>query len=266
MFNAYMTGQAMAPVVTDAYGSDLSFYQLYADYTWGQTQEASMRKFFSESGWSEVESVATKLGTTDYQGYLEDARASGADALFLNHYGLDGANSVSQAVDMGLNEEMELIVPLYNRPMAQAAGDAIEGVFGTVAWDSQLDNEPSNTFTDAFEGEYNDRIPSGPAQLAYAQTIQYAAAVERAGTFYPPRVIEQLEGHEYDGFGMGTETMRACDHQAQRPVPVVQGLPGSEQEQGVFYDIVELTPRSQVGYPCDGGPASECSLGSTGGE
>src|SRR6056297_2513044 len=67
MFNAYMTGQALAPVVTEEYGDDLKFYQLYADYSWGKTQQASMKKFFEEAGWSQVDSVATPLGTKDYQ-------------------------------------------------------------------------------------------------------------------------------------------------------------------------------------------------------
>ena len=260
MFNAYMSAQAMVPVVTDAYGENLNFYQLYADYSWGQTQQESMNQFFTEAGWSQMQSVATPLGTTDFSSYLGQVPRDETDVLFLNHYGLDGANSLSQAKDMGLDNDMELVVPLYNRPMAQAAGGAIEGVFGTVAWDAQIDNEPSNSFTQAFQNEY-DRIPSGPAQLAYAQTLQYAAAVERAGTFYPPEVIKQLEGREYDNLGMGPETMRKCDHQAQRAVPVVRGLAEADQQEGQFFEIVNVTERDQLGYACDEGPAAECELG-----
>jgi ABC-type branched-subunit amino acid transport system substrate-binding protein len=261
MFNAYMTGQALAPVVQEAYGSDLSFYQLYADYNWGQTQQASMNQFMTDvAGWEQVESVATPLGTKDYSSYLSEAANSGADVLILNHYGLDGANSVSQAIDAGIDENMEILVPLYNRPMAQAAGGAIEGIYGTVAWDSQIDNDPSQQFVTAFQDEY-DRIPSGPAQLAYAQALQYAAAVERAGTFYPPEVIRQLEGYEYNNIGMGDELMRACDHQAQRDVPVVQGLAGAEQSEGRYFEIVNITSRDELGYGCDAGPAAECELG-----
>jgi ABC-type branched-subunit amino acid transport system substrate-binding protein len=264
MFNAYMTGQALAPVLEEAYGSDLNFYQLYADYSWGQTVQSSMSQFMSEGpGWSEVESVATPLGTSDYSSFLSQAGNSDADVLFLDHYGLDGANSLRQAVDAGLDEEMELVVPLYNRPMAQAAGGAIEDIFGTVAWDSQLDNTPTQEFTEAFQAEY-DRLPSGPAQLGYAQTLQYAAAAERAGTFYPPEVIRQLEGYEYENVGMGPETMRACDHQAQRDVPVVRGLPESEQGDGRFFEIVNVTGRDQLGYGCDAGPAGSCDLGGYG--
>ncbi|WP_224447342.1 ABC transporter substrate-binding protein [Haloprofundus salilacus] len=266
MFNAYMTGQALAPVVTTEYGDDLSFYQLYADYSWGQTQQASMKQFFEEAGWSEIDSVATPLGESDYSSYLSEAQSSGADALFLNHYGLDGGNSLKQAVEAGIDQEMEIVMPLYNRPMAQAAGGAIEGIYGTIAWDSQIDNAPSKKFTEVFGEEYNGRVPSGPAQLAYAQTLQYAAAVERAGTFYPPEVIRQLEDYSYSNIGMGEETMRKCDHQAQRDIPVVKGLPGSEQGDGQFFEIVEITPQSEVGYDCGSGPAAECELGEYGDE
>src|SRR6056297_1438184 len=260
MFNAYMSAQALVPPVTDEYGGDNSFYQLYADYTWGQTVQSSMRRFFEEAGWSELNSVATPLGTKDFSSYLSQVPRGETDVLFLDHYGLDGANSLSQAKEMGLDQDMEIVVPLYNRPMAQAAGGSIEGVFGTVAWDSQIDNEPSNQFTQAFNEKYA-RIPSGPAQLAYAQTLQYAAAVERAGTFYPPEVIRQLEDYQYNNIGMGEETMRACDHQAQRAVPVVQGLSQEEQQQGQFFEIVNLTPRDSLGYGCDEGPAGQCDLG-----
>ncbi|WP_276273088.1 substrate-binding protein [Haloarcula litorea] len=265
MFNAYMTGQALAPVLEREYGSDNQFYQLYADYSWGQTVQESMNQFLTEIGWEQIDSVPTPLGTSDFSSYLSEAANSDADVLLLDHYGLDGANSVSQAVDAGLDEDMEIVVPLYNRPMAQAAGGAIEGVFGTIAWDSQIDNEPSNSFTQAFEEEY-ERVPSGPAQLAYAQTLQYAAAVERAETFYPPEVIRELEGYEYSNIGMGEELMRACDHQAQRAIPVARGLPESEQSSGNFIEIVELTAREDVGYSCDSGPAAECELGEYGDE
>jgi hypothetical protein len=60
--------------------------------------------------------------------------------------------------------------------------------------------------------------------------------------------------------------MRACDHQAQRAIPVSRGLPESEQSSGNFLEIVELTSREDVGYACDSGPAAECELGDYGDE
>ena len=266
MFNAYMTGQALAPVVRDAYGEDLQFYQLYADYSWGQTQQESMNQFFTDvANWSQIESVPTPLGTSDYSSYLSDV-PDDTDVLVLNHYGLDAANSLPQAIEAGLDEEMEIIVPLYNRLMAQAASDSIQGIFGTADWNWKLDEEYTESFVESFQAEF-DQPPSYAARLAYTQTLQYAAAAERAGTFYPPEVIRELEDYEYNNAGLGEELMRGADHQAFRDVLVVQGKPvdGRENE----FDLLEITnqtPRADIGYDADSGPAAECELGEYGDE
>jgi ABC-type branched-subunit amino acid transport system substrate-binding protein len=265
MFNASMTGQALAPVVRDEYGEGLSFYQLYADYSWGQTQQESMNQFFTEvAGWEQIDSVPTPLGTSDYSSYLSEVPDE-ADVVVLNHYGLDAANSLPQAINQGLAEDKEIIVPLYNRLMAEAASDSIDGIFGTADWSWQLEDDASQTFTEAFREEF-DKVPSYAARLAYVASIQYARAVERAGTFYPPEVIRALEDFEFSGMGLGDETMRGCDHQAQRDVLVVQGLPSGEQTESRLLEVVNQTSNDQLGYACDAGPAAECELGEYGDE
>jgi len=266
MFNAYMTGQALAPVLADEYGEDLTFYQLYADYSWGQTQQASMEQFFTEVGnWSQMESVPTPLGTSDYSSYLSDVPRDEVDVLVLNHYGLDAANSLPQAIEAGLDQDMEIVVPLYNRLMAEAASGSIDGIFGTADWNWQLEDDASQSFVEVYREEH-DRAPSYGARIAYTQTLQYAAAVEQAETFYPPEVIRQLEGHEYSGAGLGDETMRGCDHQAQRDVLVMQGASAEEQTEDKLLNIVDQTSQDNLGYACDAGPAAECELGEYGDE
>jgi ABC-type branched-subunit amino acid transport system substrate-binding protein len=263
LFNAFHTGAALAPVLTEEYGDSLNFYILYADYTWGQTVQSSMTQFLEEAGHNLVDSVPTPLGTSDYSSFLSDVPQDEVDMLILTHYGLDAANSLPQAREAGLDESMELVVPLYNRLMAEAASDSIQGVFGTADWNWQLDDDVSQTFTDAFTEEY-DKVPSYAARLAYLQTLQYAAAVERAGTFYPPEVIRELEDYEFDNAGLGAETMRACDHQSQRPVLVMQGA--EEQTEDRLLQISATTPTEDVAYGCDEGPAAECELGEYGDE
>ncbi|ESS05595.1 MAG: hypothetical protein A07HB70_02071, partial [uncultured archaeon A07HB70] len=85
-------------------------------------------------------------------------------------------------------------------------------------------------------------------------------------TFYPPEVIRALEDHTYSGFGLGDETMRACDHQAQHDVLVVRGLPEDEQTDSRLLNVVGQTARDDIGYACDAGPSSECTLGAYGDE
>ncbi len=92
--------------------------------------------------------------------------------------------------------------------------------------------------------------------------MQYAAAVERAGTFYPPAVIRQLENHTYDNAGLGTrERLRKCDHQAVRDVPIVSGRSVNNQQSDQFFKLETVIENEQTTYSCAETPASECELG-----
>ncbi len=61
-FNAYMSGQALGPVLAEEYGKDRKAYHLTADYTWGWTQEESIKDATEKLGWQTVTAVRTPLG------------------------------------------------------------------------------------------------------------------------------------------------------------------------------------------------------------
>ncbi len=251
-FNAYMSGQALAPVLAAEYGKDRKAYHLTADYTWGWTQEELIKDATEKLGWKTVAAVRTPLGAGDFSQYITPVLNSGADVLILNHYGKDMVNSLTQAVQFGLRDKQvngkkfEVVVPLFSRLMAQGAGDAIKGILGTTNWHWSLKDAPSQAFVKSFGNEYGNP-PSQAAQTCYAQTLLYANAVETAGTFYPPDVIKALEGFKFDGLGNGPTEYRAADHQCFKDVLVVRGKekPSSRFD---LLDVVKVVPRSQVEY------------------
>src|SRR3546814_4581377 len=65
-FNAYMSGRALGPVLAQEMGTDRRAYHLTADYTWGWTQEESMKNTTEELGWETVAAVKTPLGAGDF--------------------------------------------------------------------------------------------------------------------------------------------------------------------------------------------------------
>lgn len=257
-FNAYQSGVALGPILAEEYGDDRRAFHLTADYTWGHTQLESMQQSTEAQGWTTVQNIMTPLGTTDYSQYLTPVMNSEADVLVLNHYGHDMVNSLTQAVQFGMRDRevdgrpFEVVVPLYSRLMAQGAGDAIEGIFGTTNWSYQLDNPGTEAFVTAFQEEY-DEPPSQAAHTAYVQTILYSDAVERAGTFYAPEVIKALEDHTIDGIGHNGSTLyRGCDHQAFHEILVVRGKSPSERESEFdLLDTVAQIPAEEVEYDCD---------------
>jgi len=252
-FNTDMSGAALGPVLKKNMGTDRKAYHLTADYTWGWSQEGSIKETTEKLGWKTVAAVRTPLGAGDFSQYLTPVLSSGADVLVLNHYGKDMVNSLTQAVQFGLRDkqvngkQFEIIVPLYSRLMAQGAGKNIAGIYGTTNWNWSLQDEGSKAFVKSFGAKYGFP-PSQAAHTCYVQTLLYADAVERAGTFLPPEVIKALEGHKFDGMGNGPTEYRAADHQCFKKVLVVKG---NEKPTSKFdlLEVVQEVPVEQITYP-----------------
>jgi len=251
-FNAYMSGAALAPVLEKAYGSDRRAYHLTADYTWGYTQQESIASATEALGWETVKDVRTPVGAGDFSAYITPVLQSGADVLILNHYGGDMINSLTQAVQFGLRDKQvngknfEIVVPLYSELMAEGAGENIKGVYGSMNWNWQLTDAGTQAFVKSF-GEKYGRPPSNSAHTCYVQTLLYADAVTRAGSFNPCAVAEALEGFEFDGMGNGPTLYRADDHQCFKDVLVMKGKDNPSTQYDIL-EVVEVTPRAQVEY------------------
>jgi len=267
-FNGYMSGAALAPILQKELGADRRAYHLTADYTWGWTQQESMAASTEALGWQTSNNVLTPVGAGDFSSYIAPVLNSGADTLVLNHYGGDMVNSLTQAVQFGLmdkqvnGKDFRIVVPLYSELMAAGAGENIKGIYGSMNWNWQLPDAGTKAFVKSF-GEKYGRPPSNSAHTCYVQTLLYADAVTRAGSFAPCAVAEALEGFEFDGLGNGPTLYRAEDHQCFKDVLVVRGADNPSSEYDTL-EIVEVTPRSQVEYAADhpmfGG--ADASLGS----
>jgi branched-chain amino acid transport system substrate-binding protein len=251
-FNAYMSGAALGPVLEKEFGNERRAYHLTADYTWGWTQEESMKNTTEALGWETVKTVKTPVGAGDFSQYITPVLNSGTDVLILNHYGKDMINSLTQAVQFGLRDKQvngrnfEIVVPLFSRLMAQGAGDAIKDILGSTNWNWSLQDDASKAFVKSFGAEYG-APPSMAAHTCYAQTLLYANACEVAGTFSPEGVVKSLEGFSFDGMGNGATEYRAADHQCFKDVLVVRGNPNPTSKYDLL-KVVEITPRSQVEY------------------
>ena len=251
-FNAYQSGVAIAPILAKEYGKDRKAYHITADYTWGWTQEESIKKATEALGWKTVATVRSPLGLGDYSQYLTPVANSGADVLILNHYGHDMVNSLPQAVQFGLRDkqvngkQFQIVVPMFSELMAQGAGEAVKGIIGTSNWHWALPDEGSKVFTKSY-GEAYGQPPSQSSHTGYVQAILYADACERAGTFYPPEVIKALEGFEFDGMGNGPTLYRDTDHQCFKDVLVVRGNPKPTSKFDVL-SVIGKASRKEVTY------------------
>ncbi|WP_108816128.1 substrate-binding protein [Loktanella sp. Alg231-35] len=269
-FNSYMSGAALAPVLAANYGTNRKAYHLTADYNWGYTTEEAVKSSTEAMGWETVNAVKTPLTQTDFSSYIAPVLNSGADVLVLNHYGGNMVNSLTNAVQFGLREaqangqNFEIVVPLYSRLMAKGAGANVKGIFGSTNWHWSLQDAGSQAFVRSFGTKYGFP-PSQAAHTTYVQTLLYADAVTRAGSFNPCAVVEALEDFEFDGLGNGPTLYRGADHQCFKDVLVVKGKENPENEFDLL-EIVEVTPVDQVTYAPDhpqfaGGALGTCNPG-----
>ena len=272
-FNSYMSGAALAPILADRYGKDRKAYHLTADYNWGYTTEEAVRTSTEAMGWETVAAVKTPLAQTDFSSYVAPVLNSGADVLILNHYGGNMVNSLTSAVQFGLRaaqangKNFEIVVPLYSRLMAKGAGKNVAGIFGSTNWHWSLENVAGARYagTNAFVKSFGEKYgfpPSQAAHTVYCQTLLYADACERAGTFNPCGVGQALEGFEFDGLGNGPTLYRADDHQCFKDVLVVKGNENPTSDFDLL-EIVDVTPAAAVTYDASifGGELGSCNSG-----
>lgn len=264
LFSSTTLVRALAPTLFADVGNTATYYHLTVDSAAGTDLEAAIDGRFSDDGdWRLNGSSATIPGSTDFRQELQTAEGTVPDVLFLNLFGLDAANALSQATET-ISDDIQIVVPYLNRTVVQTARSDVATVLGGVPWIWGLDDGPSSAFEDAYRNAYEsdanalgDGAPSGIAHHAYVQTLQYAAAAERAGSFDADAVRTAMNGHTYD-VGLGEETMRACDHQAVRPVPLVRGRRASQQRNGQYLNLMEIV--GDVTPACGASSAGGCSL------
>ena len=228
-FDAYMSGKALGPILAADYGKDRIAYHLTADYTWGWTQEESMKDATEAQGWKTVAAVRTPLGAprllaVHHAGAQLRRRRPDPQPLRRRHGQLaDPGGAVRSARQAGQRQAVR------DRRAALLRAD---GAGRRRRDQGHLSAPPTGTGssttrrTKAFDqvvrpGLRHAAVAGGADLLRPGAALRQCRA-RRAGTFYPPAVIKALEGFEFDGMGNGPTEYRAADHQCFKDVLVVQ--------------------------------------------
>jgi branched-chain amino acid transport system substrate-binding protein len=258
--SAYMAAKALAPVLGKELGTNRKAAYLVPDYTYGTSVYNSMKEFTEKVGWTTVTQQLAPLGTTDFSSYLLNIANSGADVFVNVAFGADATASTKQAEGFGILAKMKYVVPNISQFQAKEIGAAIMGgTYGTQSWWwTEQDKFPlAKFFVEDFEKK-NHYKPDWGASEVYIQTLTWADAVERAGSFYPIDIIKALESGQKVNSIYGEVYYRAGDHQMVRPVPVMVGKKPSEMKSpDDFFQVLDLVPGEQVLPPLD---ATGCKM------
>ncbi len=225
--NSWMSAKVLSKYLNEHFAGKKYFY-VTANYTWGLTTEASIRKFSNTQDTAAHKNTLTPFpGATaaDFNKALTLAKANNPDVLVLVLFGNDMAEALKSATAMGLKKTMAIVVPNLTLGMAESAGPKImEDVVGTTPWEwripYQYGYEKGKQFVEHFAAKYGS-YPSTSAASAYTIPFEYKAAVERAKSFDSKAVIAALEGHKYTLL-KDEQEWRAFDHQSVQTIYAVQ--------------------------------------------
>lgn len=247
-YNAWMSAKALGKYMNREFSGKKHFY-ITADYTWGWSTEESMRRFTNTTDPKSHPGVTTPFPQAyiaDFKAALEQARASGAEVLVMVLFGDDMVRALNIAHEMGLKDEVQVVVPNITLGMARQVGPTImEGVIGAAPWTWQVPHkygfERGKQFVASFSSRF-EMMPSSSAASAYSIIYQYKDAVERARSTETAALIKALEGHRYQ-FLKDEQEWRAFDHQNVQTVYVVKSRPRDQVVTGDlgddYFEIVD---------------------------
>lgn len=241
--------------VAREHGSD--WYFVAADYLYGHDSLAKMKGAIADEmdldspDDASVGEELVPLDQTDFRTVIREAQQADSDVIGLV---LVGAGYTTMINQLG---ELDVDIPvhhLYPQDVSlRAAPDAIEDITLTSGshwtW-TDKSNERAWEYAQAYRAEY-DEYPD-TAIPGYYGTKMFFEAVEAAGTTDSEAVVDAFEGRQFSDTIMGVDyvQMRACDHQVQLPIHVIEAR--NHDEFGPSWHSTQLLDNSdgQLMQPC----------------
>ncbi|WP_313088241.1 ABC transporter substrate-binding protein [Pseudomonas sp.] len=216
------------------------FHYISLDDSWGHSMEQALREATrsrdrARHGFSRISPHGARH--EEYLTAINKAATSDADVLVIVLLGQDLVQTMRLAHDLRLDRKMQIIVPNLTSAIVEQAGPQVmEHVIGTTAWTWQVPALVKNTrgqgFVDAYIAQHQ-RYPDSTTASAYGIVMQWAEAVQRAGSLDSDRVIAALEGHHYQLL-KDDQYWRGFDHQNVQSIYAVQVRSRSEIMQDRF--------------------------------
>jgi len=140
--------------------------------------------------------------------------ASNPDAIFNVTFGADLAKFVREGDNRGLFEKRTVVSVLTGEPeyLEPMKDEAPQGWIVTGYPWAQIETPDHKAFLDAYRKRFND-TPRLGSVVGYAMMKAVAAAIAKAGSTEPEKVVDALAGLSLPS-PFGQITFRAVDHQA----------------------------------------------------
>jgi branched-chain amino acid transport system substrate-binding protein len=225
-------------------------YTLAPDYAAGRQMIDAFTASFTAAGGEVVGQEFTPFQKTqDFGPYLAQAKASGADAVYVFYAGGEAISFVKQYDSFGLKSELPLYgsgfltSPLY----VNAEGPAAEGVTTALHYVPTIDTPANAVFADAFKAA-NGRVPSEFAVQGYDAARALIEAT-KTGASDRASLANALRSVNFEG-PRGTLSIDAATNNVIQPIYVYETVAGEGS----------LTQKVLAQLPAEADPANGCAM------
>ena len=225
-------------------------FTLAPDYAAGRQMIDAFTETFTAAGGEVVGQEFTPFQKTqDFGPYLAQAKASGADAVYVFYAGGEAISFVKQYDSFGLKAELPLYgsgfltSPLY----VNAQGEAAEGVITALHYAPTIESETNATFVAAFTAE-TGRAPSEFAVQGYDAARALIEAV-KTGATDRASLANALRQVNFEGPRGGLSIDPATNNVIQ-PVYVYETVAGEDG----------LTQQVLAQLPAEADPVNGCEM------
>ncbi|MFO1396593.1 MAG: ABC transporter substrate-binding protein [Burkholderiales bacterium] len=189
---------------------------VYPNYEYGQSATAAFKKQMNvqQSGGLEFIEIAVPLGKIDPGPVVQALLDAKPDAIFSSLFGPDLARFVREGQLRGLFKDRPVFNLLGGEPeyLDPLKDEAPVGWYVTGYPWYAIETPEHKRFRDAYQKRFND-YPRLGSVVGYSTVIAAAAAIRKAGSTDPEKIVAALSGLTFTS-PFGAVTFRPLDHQS----------------------------------------------------
>jgi branched-chain amino acid transport system substrate-binding protein len=187
-----METNSVSQTLFDKYGKKWFF--ITPDYAFGHTLQQGFEASLKASGGTEVGSVLTPLGTTDFSSYLIKAQSAAPEVIIVLTAGQDSVNCLKQAVQFGLDKQFHIAG-------AQQELEVLDGLppearIGTWVFEWYW-KQPGVPHVDEFVAAIKaktGKMPTARHWFGFVATWSYALVANQEKTLDAVKLAKAMEG------------------------------------------------------------------------
>ena len=233
------------------------WYILTADYAFGHSMEADIKKVVESEGGEVVGTARHPFPSADFSSYILQAQGSGAEVIALANAGADTVNSLKTASEFGVTQSGQKLagIVVFHNDIHALGLDVTQGLMLTTGWYWDM-NEETRAWAKRFY-ERTKRMPTMVHAGIYSATNHYLNAVKATGSDDTKTVRAHMAKTPVNDMFAKNGTIREDGRMVHDMYLVQVKTPAESKGEWDLYKMVRTIPADEAYRPL---AESQCKL------